>query len=256
MEYFEVSPLASFNIRESLTELSRLVLTRNGMERLWRNNKGNDVILTGTLPILILAFLLLVLSLQEACCRCVVKHLGGTVHDVDRLPIPVPLQLQIRSYADSAQLTATNTIYNTSTIRRRTTGGGFLLQHKRSGSDVSGGRRTANGANGCGGPGSYLTIPNGNFNIQGRLSNGYHHHQRSLSAVMTPLWNKLHRNHNSGVSSGSSSSRRATMPASTATAPANHTVSAPLAEHREEEENAQGRENGRRSAGRENCCLM
>ncbi|VDO97581.1 unnamed protein product [Soboliphyme baturini] len=40
MEYFEVSPLASFNVRESLTELSRLVLMRNGMERLWKSSKG------------------------------------------------------------------------------------------------------------------------------------------------------------------------------------------------------------------------
>src|SRR5205814_1631870 len=115
--------------------------------------------------------------------RCVVRHLGGTVHDVDRLPLPLALQLQIRSYADSAQLTATNTLaWNTSTVRRRTTGGGFLLQHKRSGSDVSGGRQSLTGPNRCGGVGgvgSYLTIPNGNFNLQGRLSNGYNHHQRS-----------------------------------------------------------------------------
>ncbi len=40
MEYFEASTLAAFNIHESLTELSRLVMVRNGMERLWRNNKG------------------------------------------------------------------------------------------------------------------------------------------------------------------------------------------------------------------------
>lgn len=40
MAYFEVSPLCDFNVTESLTELSRLVLKRNGMERLWRTNKG------------------------------------------------------------------------------------------------------------------------------------------------------------------------------------------------------------------------
>lgn len=43
MEYFEVSTLASFNIHESLTELSRLVLTRNGMERLYRSNRGRFI---------------------------------------------------------------------------------------------------------------------------------------------------------------------------------------------------------------------
>ena len=40
MAYFEVSPLCNFNVTESLTELSRVVLKRNGMERLWRTNKG------------------------------------------------------------------------------------------------------------------------------------------------------------------------------------------------------------------------
>lgn len=43
MEYFEVSTLASFNVHESLTELSRLVLTRNGMHRLWRSNHGTTL---------------------------------------------------------------------------------------------------------------------------------------------------------------------------------------------------------------------
>ncbi len=46
-----------------------------------------------------------VLSLQECCSRCIVRHLH-TVHDIDRLPLPAALQLQIKSYADSAQLTA------------------------------------------------------------------------------------------------------------------------------------------------------
>lgn len=40
MAFFEVSPLCNFNIRESFTELSRRALQRNGMERLWRSNKG------------------------------------------------------------------------------------------------------------------------------------------------------------------------------------------------------------------------
>lgn len=40
MAFFEVSPLCDFNIRESFCELSRMALHRNGMERLWRSNKG------------------------------------------------------------------------------------------------------------------------------------------------------------------------------------------------------------------------
>nr|CAD7392341.1 unnamed protein product [Timema cristinae] len=40
MAFFEVSPLCDFNIRESFSELSRMALHRNGMERLWRSNKG------------------------------------------------------------------------------------------------------------------------------------------------------------------------------------------------------------------------
>lgn len=40
MAFFEVSPLCDFNIRESFSELSRRALQRNGMERLWRSNKG------------------------------------------------------------------------------------------------------------------------------------------------------------------------------------------------------------------------
>lgn len=40
MGFFEVSPLCNFNIMESFVELSRMALQRNGMERLWRSNKG------------------------------------------------------------------------------------------------------------------------------------------------------------------------------------------------------------------------
>lgn len=40
MAFFEVSPLCDFNVKESFSELSRMALSRNGMERLWRSNKG------------------------------------------------------------------------------------------------------------------------------------------------------------------------------------------------------------------------
>lgn len=41
MACFEISPLCDFNIRESFCELARMALHRNGMERIWRSNKGN-----------------------------------------------------------------------------------------------------------------------------------------------------------------------------------------------------------------------
>jgi len=41
MGFFEVSHLCNFNIVESFVELSRMALQRNGMERLWRPNKGD-----------------------------------------------------------------------------------------------------------------------------------------------------------------------------------------------------------------------
>lgn len=40
MPLFEISPLCDFNIRESFCEVARLAIGRNGMERLWRTNKG------------------------------------------------------------------------------------------------------------------------------------------------------------------------------------------------------------------------
>lgn len=40
MTFFEVSPLCNFNVIESFTELSRIVLMRHGMEKIWRPNRG------------------------------------------------------------------------------------------------------------------------------------------------------------------------------------------------------------------------
>ncbi|KAH0631839.1 hypothetical protein JD844_019696 [Phrynosoma platyrhinos] len=39
MTFFEVSPLCNFNVIESFTELSRIVLMRHGMEKIWRPNR-------------------------------------------------------------------------------------------------------------------------------------------------------------------------------------------------------------------------
>lgn len=43
MACFEISPLCDFNIRESFCELARMALHRNGMERIWRSNKGKKL---------------------------------------------------------------------------------------------------------------------------------------------------------------------------------------------------------------------
>jgi len=43
MTFFEVSPLCNFNVIESFTELSRIVLMRHGMEKFWRPNRGETV---------------------------------------------------------------------------------------------------------------------------------------------------------------------------------------------------------------------
>lgn len=42
MTFFEVSPLCNFNVIESFTELSRIVLMRHGMEKFWRPNRGES----------------------------------------------------------------------------------------------------------------------------------------------------------------------------------------------------------------------
>ena len=44
MGFFEVSPLVNFNISETFVELARMALKRNGMERLWRSNKGKFIL--------------------------------------------------------------------------------------------------------------------------------------------------------------------------------------------------------------------
>ncbi|MCL4134032.1 UNVERIFIED_CONTAM: hypothetical protein GTU68_057199, partial [Idotea baltica] len=76
MNLFEVSPLCDFNITESFTELSRLALKRNGMERLWRANK--------------------VLSLQELCSRTIVA--STSVYGIEHLPLPTAVKSHLKSY--------------------------------------------------------------------------------------------------------------------------------------------------------------
>ncbi|CAH1999821.1 unnamed protein product [Acanthoscelides obtectus] len=81
MAFFEVSPLCNFNIHESFSELSRMALQRNGMERLWRSNK--------------------VVSLQELCCRCIVSR-AASAYGIERLPLPPCLKSHLKSYATSS----------------------------------------------------------------------------------------------------------------------------------------------------------
>lgn len=83
MAHFEISPLCNYNVAESLAELTRRALKRNGMERLWRTNR--------------------VLSLQELCCRAIVSQ--TSVYTIDRLPLPSLLLSQLRSYALSSGCT-------------------------------------------------------------------------------------------------------------------------------------------------------
>lgn len=80
MSFFEVSPLCNFNVRESFTELSRVVLQRHGMESLWRHSN--------------------VLSLQELCCRAIVAQ--TTSYGVEQLTLPGPLKTFLKSYAGTA----------------------------------------------------------------------------------------------------------------------------------------------------------
>lgn len=49
MTFFEVSPLCNFNVIESFTELSRIVLMRHGMEKIWRPNRGEECAQRGQL---------------------------------------------------------------------------------------------------------------------------------------------------------------------------------------------------------------
>lgn len=104
MAFFEVSPLCDFNIRESFCELSRMALHRNGMERLWRSNKGiffynlRVILCTHNYSYLIPIYdFIAVLSLQELCCRAIVQK--TTVYSIEQLPLPSVMKSHLKSYA-------------------------------------------------------------------------------------------------------------------------------------------------------------
>lgn len=94
MACFEISPLCDFNIRESFCELARMALHRNGMERIWRSNK--------------------VLSLQELCCRAIVRR--TSVYAIDTLPLPPSVKSNLKSYALTSSQ-CFNTLTNTKKSR-------------------------------------------------------------------------------------------------------------------------------------------
>ncbi|KAA8595207.1 hypothetical protein FQN60_012342 [Etheostoma spectabile] len=77
MTFFEVSPLCNFNVIESFTELSRIVLMRHGMEKFWKPNR--------------------VFSLQDLCCRSIVSC--TPVHLIDKLPLPVAIKSHLKSFS-------------------------------------------------------------------------------------------------------------------------------------------------------------
>ncbi len=92
MAHFEISPLCNYNVAESLAELTRRALKRNGMERLWRTNRGNSLntnykyLLAITKYRSMFVYFVAVLSLQELCCRAIVSQ--TSVYTIDRLPLP------------------------------------------------------------------------------------------------------------------------------------------------------------------------
>ncbi|CAD5122536.1 DgyrCDS10953 [Dimorphilus gyrociliatus] len=76
MSFFEVSSLCDYNLTESLAELARLSIKKNGIESSWSHNK--------------------VVSLQEMCCRTIVSH--TTIYGIDHLPLPLPIKTHLKSF--------------------------------------------------------------------------------------------------------------------------------------------------------------
>lgn len=115
MQCFEISPLCDFNIRESFCELARMALHRNGMERIWRTNKG-ELLRPGQLkPVSLIPRLpISVLSLQELCCRTIVRR-TRSVYSIDHLPLPTSVKSHLKSYAlTTTQNICPNNLVNSS----------------------------------------------------------------------------------------------------------------------------------------------
>ncbi|XP_067941774.1 ras-related protein Rab-40C-like [Watersipora subatra] len=78
MAFYEVSSLCDFNVLESLAELSRLVLKRNGM------NRSSPA--TGIVP-----------SLYDLCTKVLANRV--TLYGIERLPLPAACKTDIKSYS-------------------------------------------------------------------------------------------------------------------------------------------------------------
>lgn len=74
MSFFEVSHLCDYSIREALVELCRMVLIRNGIDNIWKNQ---------------------VLSLQDLCCRTIVAQTDS----VSQLKLPSQIKEYLKSYS-------------------------------------------------------------------------------------------------------------------------------------------------------------
>lgn len=96
MAFFEVSPLCDFNVIESFAELSRLVLKRNGMNRLTS--------VTGTVP-----------RLQDLCMKELVVRVP--IYGVDRLPLPVCVKEKLKAYSMTHKTQARMRHYFSASLR-------------------------------------------------------------------------------------------------------------------------------------------
>ena len=114
MTCFEISPLCDFNIRESFCELARMALHRNGMERIWRTNKGKQAPACNS-NFTNIANLSAVLSLQELCCRTIVRR-TRSVYTIDTLPLPPMVKSHLKSYALTTTICPNNLVNSAKNI--------------------------------------------------------------------------------------------------------------------------------------------
>uniref|UniRef100_A0A4W5KQU6 small monomeric GTPase n=1 Tax=Hucho hucho TaxID=62062 RepID=A0A4W5KQU6_9TELE len=112
MTFFEVSPLCNFNVIESFTELSRIVLMRHGMEKFWRPNR--------------------VFSLQDLCCRAIVSC--TPVHLIDKLPLPVAIKSHLKSFSMANGMNAVMMHGRSYSVATNAAGGGGVSNNNGSSS--------------------------------------------------------------------------------------------------------------------------
>ena len=101
MAFFEVSPLCDFNVVESFAELSRLVLKRNGMNRLSSNSGSRS---GGGVH-----------TLQDLCMRELVTRVP--IYGIDRLPLPLCVKEKLKSYSMTHKTQARMRQFFSATLR-------------------------------------------------------------------------------------------------------------------------------------------